>query len=55
MALSEIMKPFSQVINWLRNTTFYLGEYPFTIWELIMWQIFAMVAIYWVKKLVFED
>lgn len=55
MTLNEIMQPFVVFFDWLRNTTFYLGEYPFTFWDLIVWQMFAGIVIYWLCKIMFGD
>lgn len=51
MTLVEIMQPFTVLIDWLRNTTFYLGEYPFTLWDLIIWQMLAGVVIGFIAKM----
>ena len=52
MTLNEIMQPFVIVINWLRTETFYLGEFPFTFMDLIMWQIFAGIVIGFIVKII---
>lgn len=50
MTLNEIMSPITVIFDWLRNRIFYLGEYPFTLWELFVWQLFAGIIIGFIVK-----
>jgi len=50
MTLDNIMQPFVLIIEWLRNTTFYLGEYPFTFWDFFIWQLLAGIVISFITK-----
>lgn len=44
MTLNEIMQPFVTIIDWMRTRTFYLGEYPFTFWDIFVWSMFAGIV-----------
>lgn len=51
MTINEIMNPFVQVIDWLRNRSFMLGEFSFTFFDLFTWQLLAMVLIGFIIKI----
>lgn len=51
MTLDVIMRPVTVVFDWMKNTTFYLGEFPFTFWELFVWGLLASVIIGFINKL----
>ena len=50
MTLNNIMQPFVVIIDWMRNTTFYLGEFPFTFWDLFLWELIAGIVIGFIVK-----
>lgn len=50
MTLAQIMKPILAVFEWMQNRTFYLGEYPFTFWELFLWSMFASLIVGFIVK-----
>ena len=51
MTLSQIMQPFVVFIDWMRTRTFYLGEYPFTLWDWVVWSMLATIVITAIIKL----
>ena len=51
MTLSEIMSPLTVFFEWMRNRTFYLGEYPFTFWDFFLWTLLASIVIGFIVKL----
>lgn len=51
MTIEEIMSPFPVFFNWMRNTTFYLGQYPFTFYDFFIWSLFASLVIYVIVKM----
>lgn len=50
MTLAQIMKPILVIFDWMRNRTFYLGEYPFTFWELFLWSVLASLVVGFIVK-----
>lgn len=50
MTLEQIMEPFTVFMNWMRNRTFYLGQYPFTFWDLFLWSLIAGIVIGFIVK-----
>ena len=45
MTLEQIMQPFAVFFEWMRNRTFYLGQYPFTLWDWFLWGLLASIVI----------
>ena len=45
MTIEEIMSPFAVFFDWMKNTTFYLGQYPFTFYDWFVWFLFASLVI----------
>jgi len=51
MTIEQIMAPFTVFFDWMRNTTFYLGQYPFTFFDFFVWSLFASIVIGVIVKL----
>lgn len=51
MTLDNIMSPVTVVFDWMRNSTFYLGQFPFTFWDLFVWGLLASVIIGFLRKI----
>ena len=51
MTLDQIMAPFTVVFDWMRSRTFYLGQYPFTFWDLFLWSLIASIVIGFIVKI----
>lgn len=55
MTLSDIMSPFTTLVKWLQSYTFYIGEYPLTFWDLIIWEMLAVVFFAFLKKMMDDE
>ena len=51
MTISDLMKPFTIVIDWLRTYPLNIGEFTITFWDLFVWTMFASILIGFIVRI----